>query len=65
MTECQFISVHLQDVFTLLKSFYRVILFAPPTDSLPLLEQIYITSRRILDLYKSVHFFCLFSIKCR
>ncbi|PAV58235.1 hypothetical protein WR25_16483 [Diploscapter pachys] len=40
------------DVFTLLKSFYRVILFAPPTDSLALLEQIYITSRRILDLYK-------------
>lgn len=48
--------VHLQDVFTLLKSFYRVILFAPPTDSLALLEQIYITSRRILDLYKSVSF---------
>ncbi|CAJ0932150.1 unnamed protein product, partial [Mesorhabditis belari] len=40
------------DIYLILHEFYRVLLFAPPTDSLPMLERLYLTTLLIVDRYR-------------
>ncbi|CAI4228285.1 unnamed protein product [Auanema sp. JU1783] len=44
------------DLFFLLKQFYRVILFSAPSDDLVLLELVYLTELRVLTRYKDLLF---------